>query len=77
MPHLSMLVAMVAKLFFFKKVSNFISNYFFTYFNFFIIFIFIKNQGKQRKMLNIHCYTYHVKKQLCHMNGVRVLTVSD
>ena len=40
------------------KVSNFIYYY---------VFIFINNQGRQRKLLkklNIHCYSYQVKKTI-------------
>ena len=49
------------------------------FFFFFLYYIFINNQGKQRKMvgnLNIHCYSYQVKKQFYHINGMRVLTMS-
>ena len=52
--------------------------YFFEIFYYFFIFIYY--QGKQREMLKklkIHCYSHQVIKQLCHMNGARVLTVSD
>ena len=67
---------MFAKFFIVKESEQIY--YYFINFNFSIFFI--NNQGKQRKMLkrlNIYCYSYQVKKQLCHMNGVRVLTVSD
>ena len=61
------------------KVSNFIFT-FFIYKFFLLLFIFIDNHGKQRKMmkkLTIHCYAYQVKQNFNHMNGVRVLTVID
>ena len=43
-------------------------------------FYFIGNHEKQRKMLiklNVHCYSYQVKKQLYRMNGLTDLSVID
>ena len=58
-----------------RKVIFYIHFYFYIFF-----FIFINNQGIQRKMLkelNAHFFSYLVKTQLYHMNGVRVLTMSN
>ena len=46
------------------------------YFNFYYLFIFINNQGKQHKMIKkLNTHLYRVNKQDYHMSGVRVLTV--
>ena len=54
---------------------------FFFFINFFkLFFIFINNQGRQRKMLyklSIYCYLYQAKRKFYRTIGVRVMTVSD
>ena len=66
-----------------KNDSNFIVFHFFMFFfsiNFYIILSFslaIKVTGKMPSILNIHCYSHQVKKQLNNKNGARVLTVND
>ena len=84
--HLPRMFAMVTKFLCVKEIEQF----YLLFFSFIFLFIFILlciyfsifnyNQGRLRKILkqlNIHCHSYLVTKQLYHMHGVRVLTVSD
>ena len=74
------MVAMVEMfLFMFNGKSNFVI--FFSYIDFLIIvFIFINNQCKHRKIQRSYVFIaicIRQKKQSYHMNGVLVSTVSD
>ena len=59
-----------------RKVCNFFNLVIIIYI---FLQILINNQGKQTKVLKkstIHCYSYQVKKQFYHMNGMTAI-VSD